>query len=444
MLLSPGEAKSIADQLLARSKAETCTVTISGGTSANVRFAQNNATTNGETSTLSVSIRSSFGKRSGAASVSSLDDAAIARAQSRSEEIARLSPENPEFLPPLGPQNYEPCDASYDESTASSRVSDWVLPAKSVIDLAAGHKIVAAGYGESGSSFSALATSAGLFAYDRRTSSELTITARNSAQTWSGWSGGSEIRLKALNATQLGERAASKANFDEPPLDLDPGQYTVILEPAAVADLISYMFWYMDARSADEGRSYLAKKGGGTRFGEKLVDERVTITTDPRDPVAPEKIFDMEGLPARHTVWIGGGVISDLIYTRYWAQKMGREPRPRPRNLVMKGGLVTIDDMVRDTKRGILVTRLWYIRMVDPQTLLLTGLTRDGNFLIENGRIVGPVRNFRFNESPLSVLNNIIAIGPTERALGSEDEGAIAVPPLLVKNFSFSSRSSGI
>jgi predicted Zn-dependent protease len=444
VFLSPAEAKSIASKLLGGSRADTCVVAIWGCSTANIRFAQNNATTNGTTRALTVAVRSSFGQRSGVAMVSSLDGDDIARAQMRSEEIARLSPANPEFLPPLGPQAYEPGDAAYDAATAASEVSDLAGPAKSIIDIARNRQIVAAGYGQSGSSFHSIATSAGLFAYDRRTASELTVTARNSAQTWSGWSGGAEIALASLDAARLGERAAGKANFNGVLFDLDPGQYTVVLEPAAVADLISYMFWYMDARSADEGRSFLSKKGGGTQLGEKLADERVTISTDPRDPVAPEKIFDAEGLPNRHTAWIEEGVVRNLVYSRFWARKMGRDPVPRPQNLVMKGGTATVDDMVRDTKRGILVTRLWYIRMVDPQTLLLTGLTRDGNFLIENGRIAGPARNFRFNESPLSVLNNIIAIGPSERGIGSEGDSGIAVPPLLVRNFTFSSKSSGI
>jgi predicted Zn-dependent protease len=444
VFLSPDETKSIAAKILANSRAESCSVSITGGRSSNVRFAQNNATTNGTTSTLSVSIHSSFGQRSGSATASSLNAEAVAHAQMRSEDIARLSPANPEFLPPLGAQTYEPGDAAYDAATAASHVSDLIQPAKSIIDIAVNRKIVAAGYGESGSHFTSISTSAGLFAYDRRTSSELTVTARNSAQTWSGWSGSCAIALTGLDASALGERAASKANFDQKPLDLDPGDYTVILEPAAVADLIQYMVWYMDARHADEGRSFLAKKGGGTRLGEKLFDERVTITTDPHDPVAPERIFNSQGLPNRRTVWIEDGAIKNLVYSRFWAQKMGRDPVPWPQNIVMKGGSSTIDDMVRDTKRGILVTRLWYIRMVDPQTLLLTGLTRDGNFLIENGQVVAPVRNFRFNESPVSVLNNIEAIGPSERTIGSEGDSALAVPPLLVKKFTFSSKSSGI
>ncbi len=443
MILSPDEAKAIAGKLLERSRADTCTVSITGARSANVRFAQNNATTNGATSQVTISVELSFGQRSGMATASSLDEDAIARAQARSEDIARLAPPNPEYLPPLGPQAYESGDAAYDAATADSRVGDLADQAKSIIGIATSRNVVAAGYGESGVYFRALATSAGLSAYERRTGSELTVTARNAAQTLSGWSGGSEIRLAKLDAARLGERAAGKAGFNGEPLDLDPGQYTVILEPAAVADLVSFMAWFMDARSADEGRSFLAKKGGGTRLGEKMFDERVTITSDPRDPDVPERLFDGEGLPSRSTAWIDGGVVSNLIYSRFWAQKQGRAPMPRPRNLVMKGGPASIAGMVRDTKRGILVTRLWYIRVVDPQTMLLTGLTRDGNFLIENGKIAGAVKNFRFNESPLSVLNKIVAIGPAERTIGSE-ENAIVVPPLLVKDFTFSSKSSGV
>jgi predicted Zn-dependent protease len=186
-------------------------------------------------------------------------------------------------------------------------------------------------------------------------------------------------------------------------------------------------------------------KGGGSKLGEKLFDGTVTIYSDPNDPIAPEPVFGEDGLSQHRTIWVERGVVKTLCYSRFWAEKMGKDPVPKPRSLVMAGGSSSIEEMVRNVKRGVLVTRLWYVNFVDPRTLLLTGLTRDGNFLIENGRITGPMRNFRFNESLASVLANIAAIGPTERSHGGVfGDAVISTPPLLVKEFSFSSQAAGI
>ncbi len=301
MLLSPEDTKALSDRILQRSRADHCIVSVSGGDSSNVRFAANNATTNGSVSSLSVTVESTFGQRSGSVTVSGLDEDMLTAAQARSEEIARLAPPNPEYLPPLGPQTYERRDNAYDEATARAKASDLTAQAKTVIDQARSRDVSAAGYGEFGVSFTAMATSAGLFAYDRETQAQLTVTGRNKAQTWSGWASGSELRLASLDASRLGARAIGKADHSAAPLDLDPGKYTVILEPAAVADLVSFMIWHMNARSADEGRSFLTKKGGGTKLGERLVDERVSIISDPHDPVGPEKAFGEDGLPQRRT-----------------------------------------------------------------------------------------------------------------------------------------------
>ena len=444
MLLTPAETNAITDRLLSTSRADSCVVAINGGDRTNLRFARNNATTNGSLSALSVGITSTFGGRSGSVSVNGLEGEALTQAQGRAEEIARLAPVNPEYMPPLGPQSYA-AGMGYDESSANKRAGHLAVGAKTVIEQAVARNINAAGYGETSRGFSAIATSAGLFAYDRSTQSRFAITARNEAGTWSGWAGGLETRFDRLDIAALGARAIDKAAYDVAPVDLDPGKYTVILEPSAVADLVSYLLWNLDARSADEGRSFLAKKGGGTKLGEKLFHETVTITSDPEDPIVPEPVYGVDGLPQKRTAWVEAGVVRNLAYSRFWAQKMGREPQPQSQTFVMRGGPTSIADMIKDTKRGVLVTRLWYIRDVDPQTLLLTGLTRDGNFLIENGRIAAPARNFRFNESPVAMLSNIVAMGPSERTHGGEVDGAaFAAPPLLVKDFTFSSKSSGI
>lgn len=444
MLLTPSDTKAITTRLLARSKADHCIVRLRGGERINLRFARGNATTNGGQSSLRVTVESRFGQRAGAASVSGLDEAALDAAVARSEEIARLAPENRELLPPAGPQTY-PVGAGYDALTAAVRAERLATVSKPVIDEAASRAIDVAGYCMAGREFNAMATSAGLFAHDAQTGAEFTVTARNKPGTWSGWAGRSDTRFDLLDTARLGRRAIDKAAYTAPPVRLEPGKYTVILESSAVSDLVGWMMWNMNARSADEGRSVFSRRGGGNRIGDKLFQDNVTIYTDPGDPVAPERIFGDEGLPQRRTVWVEDGILRNLIHSRFWAQEKGRDPVARPGSFVMAGGTTSVDDMIRATRRGVLVTRFWYIRLLDAQRLVLTGLTRDGNFLVEDGRIVAPALNFRFNESPVSVLANVLAIGPSERTRGGEmEDSVVAAPPLLVKDFTFSSASEAI
>lgn len=444
MMLSPDDAKALADRLLARSKADACIVKIEGSDGGNLRFARGNATTDGAISKLSVRVESHFGKRAGAAQVSGLDADALVDAVARSEDIARLAPENPELMPPLGPQAYDP-GAGHDPATAAVRVDRLAAATKPIVTEAGNRDVDVAGYAATRESFTAVATSAGLFAHEPRTAAEFTVTARNRAGTWSGWAGVAETRFGRLDVARLGRRAIEKGAHGTAPMALDPGKYTVILEPSAVCDLVGWMFWYMGARYADEGRSFFSRKGGGNRIGEKLFADGVTLVSDPADAVAPEPTFAADGLPRHMTVWVEAGVLKNLSYPRFWAQKTGHAPIPLPRGFVMAGGTTGVDDMIRDTKRGVLVTRLWYIRMLDPQKLVLTGLTRDGNFYIENGRIVAPTNNFRFNESPVAVLANVLALGPSERTRSGENEDSLcSAPTLLVKDFTFSTRSDAI
>ncbi len=357
MLLAPNDAKRAADRLLSRSSADHCTVRIEGSDGANLRFARGSATTNGYRSTLRVTIELRFGRRSGSASVTGLGEPELEEALRRSEQIARSAPENPELMPPLGPQVYQ-VGAGYDAPTAEVRTDHLATAAKPVIDEAARRNVDVAGYGAARHGFDALATRAGLFAYDRYTGAEFTVTARNKQGTWSGWAGVSETRFGRLDAARLGRRAIDKAAHSASPVRLDPGKYTVILEPSAVSDFVGYMLWFMNARQADEGRSFFSKKGGGNKIGEQLFQDNVTIISDPGDPNAPERAFGDDGLPQRRVVWVADGVLRNLVYPRFWAQQKGHEPVTRPRSFVMAGGTTSIDDMIRATKRGVLVTRL--------------------------------------------------------------------------------------
>jgi predicted Zn-dependent protease len=215
----------------------------------------------------------------------------------------------------------------------------------------------------------------------------------------------------------------------------------------------------MQARSADEGRSFFSKQGGGNKIGMKVVDERVTLITDPDDSPSTNGGYDGDGMPLEKVVWIENGVVKNLNYDRYWAQKMGVKPTRAGgggggggfggggRALRMLGGTSTIPEMIKSTERGILITRFWYIRATDPRTISYTGLTRDGTFLIENGKVTKPVKNFRFNESPIFFLNNLEMLGPAIRINASEAlgaGGATYMPTIKVREFTFSSLSDAI
>ena len=179
-------------------------------------------------------------------------------------------------------------------------------------------------------------------------------------------------------------------------------------------------------------------------MGEQLLDPKVTIYSDPFNQELPGSTWNNEGLPLEKTFWIDKGVVKNLSYSRYWAQKKGVKPLPEPSNIIMEGGDATIEDMIKSTERGILVSRLWYIRMVDPKSLLLTGLTRDGLFYIENGKIKFPIKNFRFNESPVIMLNNVEALGKPERSISVESYRSYLIPPMKLRDFTFSSLSDAV
>jgi predicted Zn-dependent protease len=294
----------------------------------------------------------------------------------------------------------------------------------------------------------ALGTSKGLFAFDRMTAADYNLTARTRDESGSGWASKSFNELKRLDPAALATAAIEKAVRSRNPAAIEPGKYTVVLEPAALADLLVFFAFSANARQADEGRSFFSKKGGGNRAGEQVVGEDVRIYSDPGHPLAPAMTFDDEGLPIGREAWVEGGVLKNLMYSRYWAQKQGKQPTAGPANLIMEGGDATMDELVEGTDRGVLVTRFWYIRPLDPQTLLLTGLTRDGVFLIEKGKITRPVKNMRWNESPVVALNNIEAMTAAERVVSGEGAGgsglALVCPGARIREFTFSSASDAV
>ena len=443
-LLSEADARRVIERAVALSKADAVRVNVGSGYQANLRFAANQTSTAGAVTNAGVSVYSVFGKKHASANTNDLSESAIRRVVEQSEALARLSPDDPESLPELAAQQYTPVQ-SYFDRTADLTAADRARAALTALEPArkAGD-LMAAGFLVTGAAASAVGNNAGLFAYHRATSANYTLTVRTTDGTGSGWAGADHPDWSQIDPAAVSERAIAKARLSRKPQAVEPGRYTVILEPQAVGDLVQLMGFALDARSADEGRSAFSKQGGGNKIGERILDPRVTLYSDPADPQLLGQPWDGQGLPLGRQVWIENGVLKQLVHSRFWAQKTGRAATGFPSSVKMAGGSASTDEMIRGTQRGLLVTRLWYLRQVDPRTILYTGLTRDGTFLIENGKVTKSVRNLRFNESPLFMLNNLEAIGAPVRLAGTEAGGAIVMPPLKVRDFSFTSLSEAV
>jgi predicted Zn-dependent protease len=443
-LLSREQAQALIERTIKLSKADEIQVSVFTGYSGNVRFAANQMSTSGATTDAQLAVQSSFGRKHAVVTSNDLSEESLRRVVETSEKMARLAPDDPEAMPALGAQQYQAPEAWF-ESTANLTPEDRARAALVALDLARkSGDLQAAGFLVTGMQQVALGTSKGLFAYHRNTSANYTLTVRTNDGTGSGWAGADAQDWARLDARRVAERATEKAKLSRGPQAIEPGRYTVILEPNAVGDLVQLVANYVNARQADEGRSPFVKPGGGNKIGEKIVDERVTILSDPRDPQLLAQPFDGEGMPLGRQVWVENGVLKQLVYGRFWAQKQGKTATGGPTSLKMEGGPTSVDDMIRGTQRGVLVTRLWYLREVDPRTILYTGLTRDGTFLIEDGKITRSLRNFRFNESPLFMLNNLEALGPTQRLAGTEAGGDVVMPAIKVRDFNFTSLSEAV
>ncbi|HWK04160.1 MAG TPA: metallopeptidase TldD-related protein [Puia sp.] len=442
-ILSKEEAQKLLKKVLSFSKAEECEVGLNGSEGGNIRYARNAVSTAGEISRLSLIVSSTFGKKTGTATIDEFDEASLEKVVRRSEELAQLSPDNPEHMPLLGPQTfaesitYVPATEAITPDTRAEAVGKSIAVSREA-------KLLAAGYLENSTGFNAIMNSKGLFAYNKDTDVVFTITTRNEDGTGSGYAARGYHDVSKLDTYAATKVSASKANGSIGAKAIEPGKYTVILEPVAVAYMLENMFFGLDARNADEGRSFMSKAGGGNRLGEQLMDNKVSIYSDPFNPELPSSTWSREGQPLEKMSWIDKGVVKNLSYSRFWADKKNVKPVPPPGNIIMEGGTASLEEMIKSTEKGILVSRLWYIRMVDPQTLLLTGLTRDGTFYIENGEVKFPVKNFRFNESPVIMLNNVETLGKPERSISVESYRSYLVPPMKVRDFTFTSLSDAV
>jgi predicted Zn-dependent protease len=444
VVMSRADAQRVIESVLKLSRADAVQVVIRSSRTRNVRFAANQLSTAGVVEDTTLVVMSYIGRKHSAVTTNDLSPESIERTVRKAEAIARLAPDDPEMLPVLGPQSVTELTAAWDEATATLDASAVTAAANTALGPARrGNTLNVAGFLVTSADSIAIGTSAGLFAYHRGTNANYTLTVRTADGTGSGWSGEDAVAWSALDFGRVSAQAIEKAQQSRNPVAVEPGRYTVILEPQAVGDLVGLMPRYFNARSADEGRSPFAKQGGGNKLGETIVSAMVNLTSDPADAKVLGQPFDSDGMPLTKQSWITNGTLSTMLVPRSWGAKKNIPATGNPNNVILTGGQTSREQMIASTARGILVTRLWYLREVDPRTMLYTGLTRDGTFLIENGRITKSIKNMRFNESPLFLLNNVEALGPVLRT-ASDGPGTQIMPILKARDFNFTSLSDAV
>ena len=436
------QAKAILDRAIGLSKADQCVATLSGSSGGNIRYALNGVSTSGHVSDAELAVEVAFGKRVGTATTNRFDDVSIVAAVRRAEELARLAPENPEFVPAIEPQVYKASN-TFARTTAAITPQYRAQVAAACIEPCRRDKLVAAGFFADTQNFNAIANSKGNFGYQKSSAMDFTCTVRTDDGRGSGWVARNLLDVSKFDPKAEIHSAIERAKTSVEAKTLEPGKYTVVFEPQALAPLMLYLGF--DAREADEGRSPLSRKGGGNRAGERVFGEDVTLYSDPWDTEVPVLPWDDEGVARERIPIVTRGKVEALQYSRYWAQRQGRKATGQMGNLIMAGTDKSTMDLVRGTRRGLLVTHTHYVTPSDPQTILLSGVTRDGTFYIEDGEIKYPIRNFRFLESVVVMLNNIEAVGASERMLTMyAPQFPLRLPSLRVRDFTFSSLSDAV
>lgn len=440
MLLTREEVKDITDKALASMKADELFVRVSGGRSGHARFALNRMTQHQDHHDVTITVTASFGTRSGSATTNRLDRSAIAEIVGRAEAAARLAPENPEHVSVLGKQRYPDQSRAWDEGSIRVSPTNKAAQIGEVCRAAEAKKLLAGGVYTDASSFTGIATSAGLFGYHRSTASSFSVTARTQDGQGSAKSKQTDVcRNRDLAPQKIARPALDRALASHQPRRLEPGKYTVVMAPMAWDSILRYLLNAMSARAVDEKRSALYdREHGRSMLGEKVLGGNINLRTELNHPDLIPSPFDSEGLSRNDVSWFENGVLKNLYYSRFWAREKNRTPIPWPSHIVMDGDEHSEDDLIKATKRGVYISNIWYVRMVDPKSITVTGLTRDGTFLIEDGKIKQPVNNFRFNDSPLRMLKNVTMLS---RAVKSGDR---IWPYMQVRDFNFHSISEAV
>ena len=466
-MLTKEQAGDICDRIRKLSTADDVEVLFSGGRFALTRFANNTIHQNVAEENHVLSVRTVFGKKTARATTNRFDEESLRQVVKSSESLAKVQHPDPDLLPlpdarsaggalrPSAGQAYEasaPTQSRHFDQTAAITPEMRADGVKAIVAAADRHKLTTAGVFSSGEYFEGLFNSRGLSRWHTQTSAEVSITML--AADSSGWQKANSPDVGNLDPSTLAEIAAQKAIDSAHPKEIPAGKYTVILEPAAVLDIVGFMFWDYSGMAILDQRSFLTG-----RIGTRLFGENISIHDDVAHPLQAGSPFDGEGVLRKKVGLVENGVVKRVVYARATAARMqGSEYKDRvgtieatghgfalpnemgemPLNIVFApvANPQTLEQMIRSTERGILVTRLWYIREVEPFEKVLTGMTRDGTFLVENGRVQCGVRNFRFNESLIHMLSNVEAMSTPVRSCGEESFDMV-VPAMKVKDFNF-------
>ena len=451
-MYSREEVKAITDKVMNMAKADAVEVEFSGGERSATRYANSNITANMVQFDRSVNVTIHLGARSGSSSARELDDASLQEAVAEATKRAEAARESQDALPLIeGPQDYIPVDATLPNGV-NFGPAERARMVKQSLDVCQKKNVIGSGYIPKVHQTTCSANSKGLFAYYQYAEASFILTCRTPDGAGSGWAGLTGIKdVSRIDATALTEVAADKAVKSQKPRAIEPGRYTVILEPRANARLLSLMMGLFNARTAEGpvGNYFSGKEPGTTKVGEKLFSPDFTVKSDVGNDILRQTPIGPDGMAARPVTWIEKGVLKNLAYDRTWARRQKKPPTPATTNmsLMMEGSDTSVEQMIKTTKRGLLVTFFWYIRAVDQPSLLNTGMTRDGLFLIENGEITGPVQNFRWNMSPLVAYNNITAVGrpvPIHTGESYDGPGTALVPPVRVEDFFMTSISPAV
>lgn len=444
MLLNEQEAKKLTDKILSFVKADDATVSVRSEKYSHLRFARNAFLTSGNTVERGASVTVWIEGKRGSSSTSDLDDASLKVMVEQAEEIAKISPVDSQYLPTLGTQKYL-VSKGFSENTADISLEKRAESIGEILKLSDKAGVISAGFHEARAFASGFATKNKNFGFSQNTYANLSMTARTTDGESSGYFSRSNVDINDLNTARVASESIRKAVDGRNARTVDAGIYPVILEPQAVEDLLGGIASQFDARRAEEGRSPFSLKDGKTKLGEQIFDKNINIYSDPFNPIIPDSAFAQDGIPAEKIYLVKNGKLENLTYSRFWAKQKKTTPTPGPVNMILQssGKAAELDEMIKSTKKGLIISRFWYIRTTDARTASVTGLTRDGIWMIENGKISYPVKNFRFNQSLIQMLaeGNVEMIGEPERIGGGN---ASLIPALKLKEFNFTSQSEAV
>ena len=443
MKLSKEEAKKITDRVLSFVKADDASVSVSENKNSNLRFARNAFLTSGSSTEFSASITLWKDRKSGSASTSSFDDESLKAMVAQAEKVASLSPVDRQYIPTVGKQKYRPVDG-FVQATSNISLEDRARRASEIIKQSEDNGVITAGFHNADAIAEAIATKNGNFAFERRTYASLSVTARTKDGRSAGYFQRGHQDIGKLDTKRIASEAIGKATNGIGSKAIEPGVYPVILEPQAVGDLYGRFRFQFDARRAEEGRSPFSASRGNSKLGEQVFDSDLDVLSDPWHPQVPGSQSAQAGIPAERMFLVKEGRLNSLVYSRFWAERKKKNPTPGPVNLILKasnGRGVSVDEMIKNSPRALLIGRFWYIRTTDARTASVTGLTRDGVWLVKNGKIAHPVMNLRFNQSLMQAIGygNVEAVGRSER-VGT----TTLMPALKLKEFNFTSLSEAV